>query len=59
MKKTCRHFRYTIPSHEADELRAVDPEPCEVCDSRFIRRNEKEKKEAKETVSRRVKRTLQ
>ena len=31
--KTCRHFRYRLPRELADELRDVDTEPCEVCDS--------------------------
>jgi hypothetical protein len=34
MQETCRHFRYRIPSEDADELRADDPEPCEICDNR-------------------------
>ena len=30
---TCCHFRNMIPREDADELRAADPEPCEICDN--------------------------
>lgn len=30
--KTCKHYRYLIPKEEADELRELDKDPCEVCD---------------------------
>jgi len=31
---TCGHFRHCIPEEDADELRAVNPLPCPVCDNR-------------------------
>jgi|GEM_PF-1259994 len=36
--KTCRHFRHLLPQDEADELRAADPLPCEICDPLMRRR---------------------
>jgi hypothetical protein len=30
---TCAHFRYRVPSEDADELRAADPKPWRVCDT--------------------------
>ena len=32
---SCKHFRYLVPSEEADELRQGDDEPCAICDNRF------------------------
>jgi uncharacterized UBP type Zn finger protein len=32
--KTCKHFRNQVPSEYANELRALDKEPCEVCDTK-------------------------
>ena len=31
--QTCRHYRFRIPTADADALREADREPCEVCDN--------------------------
>ena len=31
--RTCRHYRFRIPTEDADALREADCEPCELCDS--------------------------
>jgi hypothetical protein len=31
-KKTCKHFRFQVPSEDANLLREEDEEFCEICD---------------------------